>query len=214
MQTRVETFTPENVEALAKLNCNRISVGLEHGNEEFRRKIIGKGFTNQRLIDVFHNILDPSPIPITINNIIGFPDETRALTFDTIELNRYLACDSINAFYYMPYRGTSMREDCVKRGYVTEDTKTGTLHGGAVLDMPQYNKDAIMGMVRTFCLYVKFPKERWPTIQRAEQFDDEGNRTFEALAKEYTERFFDHDLKASKKACFSSKFYTETITPV
>ena len=39
MQTRIETLTEHRVQALEKVGCNRISVGLEHGNEEFRQKI-------------------------------------------------------------------------------------------------------------------------------------------------------------------------------
>ncbi|MCH8961710.1 MAG: radical SAM protein, partial [Bacteroidetes bacterium] len=58
------------VSELERVGCNRISVGLEHGNEEFRKTIVGKGFTNQRIIDVF-KILDRYSIPITINNMIG-----------------------------------------------------------------------------------------------------------------------------------------------
>ena len=84
MQTRVETLSEHHVQGLEKVGCNRISIGLEHGNEEFRKTIVGKGFSNQAIIDVF-KILDRYTIPITINNIIGFPGETRELIFDTIE---------------------------------------------------------------------------------------------------------------------------------
>lgn len=37
------------------MNCDRISIGLEHGNEEFRKKILKKNFTNKQVIeDVAH----------------------------------------------------------------------------------------------------------------------------------------------------------------
>ena len=87
MQTRVETLTEDHVQQLENVGCNRISIGLEHGNEEFRQRIVGKGFSNKKIIEVFQ-ILDRYSIPITINNILGFPGETRDLIFDTIELNR------------------------------------------------------------------------------------------------------------------------------
>ena len=38
MQTRVETLTEDHVQQLENVGCNRISIGLEHGNEEFRKK--------------------------------------------------------------------------------------------------------------------------------------------------------------------------------
>ena len=57
----------------------------------------GRG--SKSIIDVF-KILDRYSIPITINNIMGFPDETRELIFDTIELNRQLGTDSVNAYIF------------------------------------------------------------------------------------------------------------------
>jgi radical SAM superfamily enzyme YgiQ (UPF0313 family) len=190
-----------------RIGCNRISVGLEHGNEEFRKKVIGKGFTNQMMIDAF-NLVEKTSIPITVNNIIGFPGETRELTFDTIELNRHLKTDSINAFYFVPYKGTPFYKDCIDKGYITEDVRTGSLAGGSILNMPQFSADEIRGLVRTFSLYTKFPREIWPMIQKAEQFDENGNKVFRELADMYYERFFDHDFKSTKRACFTTSIYS------
>ena len=218
MQTRVETLTEDRVRRLEAVNCNRISIGLEHGNEEFRKKIVGKGFSNQEIINVF-KILDQYSIPVTVNNILGFPDDTRDLIFDTIELNRQLGTDSINAFYFMPYRGTAMRAECEAKGYISTSTQTQGLATGPVMNMPQLNNEELMGMVRTFSLYVKFPKEEWDEIRIAEKFSEEGTRKFEELSKRFYERFFDHDLKQTKKACFSTAIYrkpkqaTEDIAP-
>ena len=87
--------------------------------------------------------------------------------------------------------------------------------------MPSISKEELLGLVRTFSLYVKFPKEEWPDIAIAEKFTEEGNAKFVQLSKRYYERFFDHDFKWTKKACFSTRAYeapdshkqpTETIT--
>ena len=206
MQTRVETLSEYHMAGLESVNCNRISVGLEHGNEEFRKKIVGKGFTNQRIIDMF-KITDQFSIPITINNIIGFPDETRELIFDTIELNRQLATDSINAYIFTPYRGTAMYDDATSKGYLDPGTETNSIITQSILDMPSITKDEILGLVRTFSLYVKFPKEEWLDIEIAEKFTPEGEAMFSELSKRYYERFFDHDFKATKKACISTRVY-------
>ena len=170
------------------------------------KKIVGKGFSNQAILDVF-KILDKCSIPVTINNILGFPDETRELIFDTIELNRELATDSINAFYFMPYRGTAMRAECEKKGYITNESQTKGLMTGPIMKMPQLANDELLGLVRTFSLYVRFPKEEWPDIRIAERFDEEGDAKFAELSKRYYERFFDHDFKGTKKACISTAIY-------
>lgn len=218
MQTRIETLNVKRIRALEEINCNRISIGLEHGNEYFRNAIVGKGFSNERIVGVFQ-LFQSSSIPITVNNILGFPGETRELIFDTIELNRRLGADSYNAYYFTPYRGTAMRQDAVEKGYVTEDAETGTLMTGSILDMPTISREEIMGLVRTFSLYVRFPREEWPQIALAEKFTPEGNAKFEELSEHYYERFFDHDFKFTKKACISTRIYdkpakaiTEDIT--
>jgi anaerobic magnesium-protoporphyrin IX monomethyl ester cyclase len=209
-QTRIETINLQRLQAMEAVNCNRISVGLEHGNEEFRRKVIGKGFTNQMMIKAFETFSKTS-IPITINNILGFPGETRDMTFDTIELNRYLDTDSVNAYYFMPYRGTPFYKECLDAGYITADTRTRSLAQGSCLNMPHYSADEIQGLVRTFSLYVKFPKFDWPKIKRAEKFDAEGNRIFRELADKYYEACFDDDFKTYRKACFNSSVYNYSM---
>jgi len=206
MQTRVETLTEHHIQGLEKVGCNRISIGLEHGNEEFRQKIVGKGFSNQAIIDVFA-ILDRYSIPITINNIIGFPGETRELIFDTIELNRRLGTDSVNAYIYTPYRGTYMYEDAASNGYLDPDAETNSIITGSILKMPSISQEEILSLVRAFSLYVKFPKDEWPDIAIAEKFTPEGEAKFAELSKRYYERFFDHDFKQTKKACISTRVY-------
>ena len=206
MQTRVETLSDYHVKELERVGCNRISIGLEHGNEEFRQKIIGKGFTNQSIIDVF-KILDGYSIPITINNIIGFPDETRDLIFDTIELNRQLGTDSVNAYIFTPYRGTFMYTDAASKGYLDPEAETNSIITGSILQMPTITKEELLGLVRTFSLYVKFDKEEWPDIAVAEKFTPDGEVMFAELSKRYYERFFDLDFKQTKKACISTRAY-------
>jgi biotin synthase-like enzyme len=206
MQTRVETLSEHHIQELERVGCNRISIGLEHGNEGFRKKIVSKGFSNQDIIDLFAT-LDRYSIPITINNIIGFPGETRELVFDTIELNRQLGTDSVNAYIFTPYRGTAMYNDAAAKGYVDPDAETNSIITGSILNMPTISKEEILGLVRTFSLYVRFPKEEWPDIEMAEKFTPEGDAKFAELSNRYYERFFDHDFKQTKKACFSTGAY-------
>lgn len=187
-QSRVETITDFKIRILTEMGCDRISIGLEHGNEEFRKKVLNKPFTNKQAINAF-NILRKYRIPITINNIIGFPDETRAMVFDTINLNRELYADSINAYIFVPYHGTILREIALQKGYISKDTKTHSLVD-STMDMPQLSKESIEGLCRTFPLYIKMPKNRYDEIKIAEEFNEEGNAMFVKLANEYTEKYW------------------------
>ena len=42
---------------------------------------------------------------------------------------------------------------------------------------------------KCFALYVKFPKNRWKDIQRAEKNDEQGDRIYKELRIEYLEKY-------------------------
>ncbi|MBU0477123.1 B12-binding domain-containing radical SAM protein [bacterium] len=189
MQSRVETITKYRARKLKEIGCHRMSIGLEHGNEEFRKKVLKKKFDNTKIIEV-SKILADAGIPLTVNNIIGFPDETRELVFDTIELNRKLTFDTTNALAFSPFHGTPLHKVCVERGYISKSFNPGSLNVDASLNMPQLSREEIIGLRRTFSLYARMPKKYWQKIKRAEKFDAEGNRIFEELRKVYQEKYF------------------------
>jgi len=188
-QTRVETITEKRVKLLEDMNCDRMSIGIEHGNEEFRKGVLKKDFTNSQVIKAFR-ILEKSRIPITINNIIGFPDETRELAFDTIRLNRQIKVDSINAYFFVPYRGTPLRDYCIQKKYIRPHADPDSLMRSSILSMPQFSSDQIKGLVRTFPLYVKMPESYFNKIKIAEQLNDEGNKMLADLREIFFSKYF------------------------
>jgi len=189
IQSRPETITEYRAKKLKEVGCHRISLGLEHGNDEFRKKVLKKRFDNKTIIEA-SKLLADAGIPLTVNNIIGFPEETRELVFDTIELNRKLTLDTTNCATFAPFHGTPLQKLCVEKGYISEDLIFGSINVDAPLNMPQLSKDEIKGLRRTFALYARMPKEYWPKIKRAEKYDEEGNRIFAELKKIYQTKYF------------------------
>lgn len=189
-QTRVETISDNKIKILKEMNCDRISIGIEHGNEEYRRKFLNKTFTNVQLIKAF-KILNKYKINVSVNNMIGFPDETRDLVFDTIFLNRKINSDSVNGFVFQPYSGTYLREYCIKKRYLLPDDESiDNPIGSSVLDMPQLSKDEIEGLLRTFVLYVKMPRSYFSKIKIAEKLNKEGNEMLQELREIFFDKYF------------------------
>lgn len=187
--TRPETITREVLKKLEDINCFRMGLGLEHGNEEFRRRMLNRNISNEKIIEACH-MLEDSKMTYSINNIIGFPGETRKLIFDTIRLNRMIKPDTIGTFVFTPYKGTGLYDYCVKHGYITPDLRVGDPNRGSVLKNNVLSKDEIKGLLRTFPLYTHFDEEVFPYIRKAERFDSAGNSIFEELAKRYIEEHF------------------------
>lgn len=189
IQTRPETIKEDRIRKLEAINCDRITVGIESGNEELRRNLLKRTISNKAIINAFR-IFEKFKIPVSVNNIIGFPDETREQIFDTINLNRAIKADSISVFIFTPYRGTKLREYCVEKGYITPDMYMGSHLKDTVLKMPTLTNEEIKGLFRTFPLYVKLPKEYYSRIEKAEKFDHGGNEIFNQLSEIYKKQFF------------------------
>ena len=123
------------------------------------------------------------------NNITGFPTETKKLAFDTIELNRHIDATNTSIYSFVPFHGTPLRKMCEELGLIKPETITKCLTAETQLNMPQYPPHEIEEIRKCFSMYVKFPKNRWNEIERAEKNDTEGNRIFAELKAEYLERY-------------------------
>jgi len=188
--TRPETITAERMKKLRDVGLHMISFGLEHGNEQFRRDVVKRPYPNSVAIEAFKTV-KKSGVHFSVNNIIGFPGETRELANDTIEINRQFEADQMSCSILQPYHGTPLRKVAVDQGYLDPDTICPANSGATVMDMPDFTSDQLKGLRRTFAMYVKFPKSRWKEIQIAEQLTPEGDRVRENLQKEFIATFFD-----------------------
>lgn len=173
-QTHVNTITDEKMELLRKMGCDKIGIGIESGNEDYRKKHLKKPFTNKQAIDAF-KILKKYGFYVGTNNIIGFPEETREMIFDTIRLNRKLdrimGGMDVNGFVFQPYKGTELREYCEQKGYIHNGVELDTLIGDPVIKNPNLSREELIGLLKTFTLYVKMDKRFYPFIEQAEQDD-------------------------------------------
>jgi anaerobic magnesium-protoporphyrin IX monomethyl ester cyclase len=187
--TRPESVSEDRIRKLEDVGCHRISVGIEHGNEQFRRTILRRNYTNDQAIKAL-KILDDSKIAYSVNVMIGFPDETRDLVFDTIELCRKINPDGISTHIFSPYHGTELRDVSVQKGYIDKDLIADDFFQDYVLDQPSLTREQVLGLFRTIPLYIKFPKSEYPRIKRAERLDGEGNKLFQEFQKIYREQYF------------------------
>ncbi|PKG31590.1 MAG: radical SAM protein [Methanoregula sp.] len=96
-QTRPETVTYDRVKNLDDVGMFRMAIGIEHGNDEFRKRVLKRNVSNETIITNL-KIVNKAKVPFSVNNILGLPYETRELTFDTIELNRHIQADGSNAY--------------------------------------------------------------------------------------------------------------------
>ena len=186
-QTRFEDVDAEKLDWMSDVGCHRISFGLEHGNETYRREKLFRNISNDKILKLAQ-IVTESGIPYTLNNIIGFPYETRELYFESVALNREIKTfDSLSVNIFVPYRGTALREMAIKEGWLDPEVQTTSVIGESILNMPapHLSGKEIHSLQRVFPLYVRFPQSRYPEIQRVESGDHDAEALFDSLSKEF-----------------------------
>ena len=189
IETRPETVNDDNLKKLSDVGLDRISFGVEHGNEEFRLKVLGRLWKNDDIIKAL-KLPHKYGVKYSVNNITGFPYETKKLAFDTIELNRHIESDNQNIFTFVPFHGTPLRKTCEDLGLIKPETITKCVTtDDTQISMSQYTPQEIKEVIRTFNMYVKFPRSRWKDIKKAEKEDKEGEKIYNELKQEFLEKY-------------------------
>ncbi|MBW1740212.1 MAG: B12-binding domain-containing radical SAM protein [Deltaproteobacteria bacterium] len=182
-QSRPETVRVDRIKKLMNLGLFRMAFGIEHGNHEFRKKILRRNMSNKVIINNLA-ILNKLGLPYSVNNIIGFTTETRSLAMDTIEINRRVKSDCANAYSFSPFHGTVLRKMAEELGYCDPNLIARSAMKPTLLKMPQFPPHEIEGLRRCFTFYVHMPKSKWPDIAKAEKLTPEGEAIWEELREE------------------------------
>lgn len=172
---------------------DRISVGLECGNEEYRRKVMHKVFTNEQFFEAVRRTRAEG-VKMTINAVLGCPDETRDTVFDTIRTMKEVAGDdrgiSLSASVFCPCYGSQFRQIAVEKGYFDpaawDNLEWNSFHKTSIcLDTKVLPAKELQGIYRCFVPYTKMPYSIWDEIRKAEQ-DDEA---FARIMAIYNEKY-------------------------
>ena len=157
-QTRPELFNPYQAKRLKEVGCQKINIGVEHGDPEFRKKYIGRVYKNELAIKAF-DIAHEADLSTTCNFIFGYPYETMDDAMKSVRLAARLKSDDLNGFIFTPYHGTPLRKVAVDAGFISDDLIVDMRNDdqGTFLDMPppymskkdiQYMNDNFVNMVR------------------------------------------------------------------
>ena len=184
-QSYPTTLNEYKLKRLVEVGLERLGMGCEHGNEKFRKDVVGRPYPNSKAIEQV-KILQKYGIQYSLANIVGFPLETPELHMDTVRLNRALRPHTASCSTFTPFHGTPLRKLALEKGYLKDPKQVAPGNTeNSVLDMPQFTADQIAGKARTFNLYLKFPENRWKDIERAEALTKEGDRILADLIQEY-----------------------------
>ena len=178
--TRPETISEEKVKKLEEINCHRMSIGIESGNQKYAQSMLKRMATNDKIEQACKTV-SRSSIELSVNNVVGFPDETREMMFDTVKLNRKFTANSHSCAIFQPYRGTTLHSYCVEKGYFGKDELAEDLTYASPLKQKHITHEEIQGVAKCFALYTKLPEDMFDFIKIAEKDDSKGKKMFEEL---------------------------------
>jgi anaerobic magnesium-protoporphyrin IX monomethyl ester cyclase len=155
INARPETLSDEICQLLAQAGCRRVSVGIENGSEDFRREVLGRRQSNEKIVQGFE-ACKRAGLKTKSFNIVGFPGETPEIFQETIDLNARIQPDSVIIGIFEPYPGTQLAELCEQECFI-DSSKAQTEFIGrtdTILDMPEFPRRQIIRCFRNFAYNV------------------------------------------------------------
>ncbi|MBI2559330.1 B12-binding domain-containing radical SAM protein [Candidatus Woesearchaeota archaeon] len=165
--TRPEVASEDKFKWLKDAGCDMICMGIESGNEDYRKNVLDRHMSQQHIINAFL-LAKKIGIRSYSFNMIGLPNETRKDVFSTIELNRNGKVDEVQITLFYPFKGTRLRDYAEENNLFDENEHLSSYYEGTILRNPNMTKEQIMGLHRTFIIYVRSPKIFWPFIRLLE----------------------------------------------
>tara|TARA_Y100000294_G_scaffold103421_1_gene96030 strand:- start:186 stop:968 length:783 start_codon:yes stop_codon:yes gene_type:complete len=105
--TTATAIKEEKVRLLKEMNCSEVWIGVETGNEEFRRNVLNKKCSNNQIIKAF-DIINKYGLRGVSFNLFACPGETEEHVKDTIELNLKAKVYSVTSAMFVPFPGTTL----------------------------------------------------------------------------------------------------------
>jgi len=128
----------EMAELLVDAGCTCVIIGVEHGNEEFRRRVLNRKMTNRQILDSFKHFAGKN-ISCGVQLLVGLPFENRKLFLDTVRLCRQLPLQTHTLSIFAPYPGTELYTICRDNHWLPE-APGGKERLEAVIDFPGFSR--------------------------------------------------------------------------
>jgi len=83
-------------------------------------------------------------------NMVGLPYETKDDIQKTIELNKKVDADSIQASIFVPFQGTELYKLCEEKGWLDKEKSTTSYYIGTTTKYPYISQKELLQIRRRF----------------------------------------------------------------
>lgn len=114
---RVENIDDGVARALKEARCDRITFGIQSGNEQIRHAIAGRKMSNKKIIEACA-LCKKYGIRVGVDIIFGWPGETLEQALETIRLCRTIDVESYSSNVLIFYPGLRITSYAYEGGYI------------------------------------------------------------------------------------------------
>ncbi len=170
---RADNVDYELLAWMRRVGIFQLRFGIEHGDEEFRRKVLNRRMSNAKLAEVFA-WADELGFESFGYIMVGLPHETPELAEKTVDFVRELKlCDSQVSIYY-PFPKTKLYDECVARGWY-EGERPFSYFDHSTLNMPQFPPEEIKAfqiLLEDVCAENQVAKKKFGYCDFLQQLDE------------------------------------------
>ena len=118
LNLRPNLVDEEIVSAIARTGrCRIIRMGVEVGDEDYRRRVLRKKITNAQILEA-GRLLRKYDIPLMTYNMYCLPGETLEQALKTVEINQALKPAAISSMIFHPYPGLDITDYALEQGFL------------------------------------------------------------------------------------------------
>lgn len=127
-QSRINYIDRPLLRAMRKSGCYKLLFGIESGNERIRNQVIGKGISDEQIVQItklcWQEGIEPDHYLM-----IGHPTETMKEINETINCPLKFKPNIIGVFLTMPLPGSLLFDQSISEGIVEKDVIDRYIHG-------------------------------------------------------------------------------------
>lgn len=114
---RPENIDDETCEILKRSGAQFIGVGIESGDEEIRKEMLGRYLSDVQIVNSF-KMIRKHGLKSYAFNMIGIPGENASKFKKTIMINKKIAPDDLQISIFYPFPGTPLGDLCKNNGFI------------------------------------------------------------------------------------------------
>lgn len=162
VQASADKINEKTIKLLAEMGVVRIEIGIETGNETYRREILNKQVSDEQIVRAF-NLTKEYGIDTMAYYMIGLPMEKRHFIDQTIKFNEWIKPDTCFVSTFFPFPGTPLYDAVMAKGLVENYDFLPDFYHNSILKFDDLASDEFESLRKQFSNVVLF---RGPFQQR------------------------------------------------